>query len=55
MEKKQRCRVFWFNFNNNSDDNKDFIRTRDFEYIMFYEAEDTKIISGYIRFTPFLI
>ena len=50
MENKQRCRVFWFNFNNNSEDNKDFIRTRDFEYMMFYEAKDTKIISGYIRF-----
>jgi len=50
MEKKQRYRVFWFNFNNNSNDNKEFIRTLDFEYIMFYEAEDTKIISGFIRF-----
>ena len=50
MEKKQRYRVFWFNFNNNSIDNKEFIRTLDFEYIMFYEAQDTKIISGFIRF-----
>ena len=50
MENKQRCRVFWFNFNNNSEDNKDFIRTRDFEYMNYYEAKDTKIISGYIRF-----
>lgn len=50
MENKQRCRVFWFNFNNNSEDNKDFIITRDFEYMMFYEAKETKIISGYIRF-----
>ena len=50
MEKKQRCRVFWFNFTNNSEDNKEFIKTLDFEYIMFYQAEDTKIISGYIRF-----
>jgi methyl-accepting chemotaxis protein len=50
MEKKERYRVFWFNFNNNSEDNKEFIRALDFEYIMFYEAKDTKIISGYIRF-----
>jgi len=50
MEKKQRCRVFWFNFTNNSEDNNEFIKTIDFEYIMFYQAEDTKIISGYIRF-----
>ena len=50
MEKKQRYRVFWFNFTNNSEDNKEFIKTLDYQYIMFYQAEDTKIISGYIRF-----
>jgi hypothetical protein len=50
MEKKQRYRVFWFNFTNNSEDNKDFIKTLDYQYIMFYESEDTKIISGYVRF-----
>jgi hypothetical protein len=50
MENKSRYKTFWFDFNNNSEDNKDFIKTIDFEYIMFYEAEDTKIISGYVRF-----
>jgi hypothetical protein len=50
MEKKQRYRVFWFIFTNNSEDNKEFIKTLDYQYIMFYQAEDTKIISGYIRF-----
>lgn len=50
MEKKQRYRVFWFNFNNNSEDNKEFLKTLVYEYIMFYQTEDTKIISGFIRF-----
>ena len=50
MEKKQRYRVFWFNFNNNSEDNKEFLKTLVYEYIMFYKTEYTKIISGFIRF-----
>ena len=50
MEKKERYRAFWFNFNDNSENNKEFIQTLDFEYILFYEAEDTKLISGYVRF-----
>jgi hypothetical protein len=50
MDKKQRYRVFWFTFNNNSEDNKEFLKTLVYEYIMFYQAEDTKIISGLIRF-----
>jgi hypothetical protein len=50
MENKARYKTFWFDFNSNSEDNKEFIKTINFEYMMFYEAEDTKIISGYIRF-----
>jgi len=50
MEKITRYKSFWFDFNDNSEDNINFIRKIDCEYMMFYEAEDTKIISGFIRF-----
>jgi hypothetical protein len=50
MNKITRYKSFWFDFNDNSEDNINFIRKIDCEYMMFYEAEDTKIISGFIRF-----
>jgi hypothetical protein len=51
MDKKiTRYKSFWFDFNDNSEDNINLIRKIDCEYMMFYEAEDTKIISGFIRF-----
>ena len=50
MEKITRYKSFWFDFNDNSEDNINFIRKIDCEYMLFYEVEDTKIISGFIRF-----
>lgn len=50
MEKITRYKSFWFDFNDNSEDNINFIRKIECEYMLFYEAEDTKIISGFIRF-----
>ena len=50
MDKTTRYKSFWFDFNDSSEDNINLIRKINCEYMMFYEKEDTKIISGFIRF-----